>query len=107
MIDGYESGSIKGTQMRAIRRLLEQRSTDSPSLPTPNKKPMTGPGLARFYKEKVQEQQKLVVKANLAEERIAVISSAMKVLVEDEDLLTLLRTEGLFDMPEQLATRIA
>lgn len=107
MVEGYENGSIRGTQMRSIRRLLEQRSAESPSLPVPSPKPLTGPGLARLYREQVQEQQKLVVKADLAEERLAVIASAMKVLVADEDLLTLLRTEGLFDMPEQLAARIA
>ena len=77
------------------------------SFPQPGKNTLTGPGLARLYREQVQEQQKLVAKADLAEERLAVIASAMKILVGDEDLLTLLRTEGLFDMPEQLAARIA
>ena len=105
--DGYEAGQIKGSQMRAIRKLMEHRSDQGTSVPLPTKKALTGPALARLYKQRVLEQQRLVHKADQAEERLLALVSAMRVLLQDEDLLTLLRAEGLLDFPEQLALRMA
>lgn len=106
LADGYETGQIKGSQMRAIRRLMEQRSEQQGNVSVPAKKALTGPALARLYKQRVIEQQRLVQKAEQAEERLLAIASAVKMLMQDEDLLTLLRAEGLLDFPEQLALRM-
>lgn len=107
LIEGYESGRIHGPQMRSIRKLLEERSRDTKSLPVLDKKPLTGPALVRLYKHRVREQQRMAAKADVVEERLLAIGSAFKTLLKDEDLITLLRAEALIDIPEQLSMRIA
>jgi ParB family chromosome partitioning protein len=67
---------------------------------------MTGTDLVKLYKQRVQEQQRLVAKADLAKERLLVIASAMRELFADEDFRTVLKAENLMDMPEQLTWRI-
>ena len=62
--------------------------------------------LANLYKQHVREQQRLVVKSDQAKEKLLIIATIMRILVADEDLITLLRAEGLSDMPEQLAVCI-
>lgn len=107
LMEGYESGNIRGSQMRAIRCMMEKRAEDTRPLSKIEKKPLTGAALAGIFKARVKEQQRLVLKANETEQLLLAIASAMKVLLHDEDFLTLLRAEDLFDIPEQLATRIA
>ncbi len=66
---------------------------------------MTGAALANLYKQRVREQQRLVAKADQARERLLIIATVVRNLLLDEDLVTMLRAENLFDMPEQLALR--
>lgn len=105
--DGYASGEFRGSKLKAIRRLIEQRSGhEDKTKPSSAKKPMTGTDLVKLYKQRVQEQQRLVAKADLAKERLLVIASAMRELFADEDFRTVLKAENLMDMPEQLTSRI-
>ena len=54
-----------------------------------------------------QNRQKLLVKkAQVTENRLLFIVSALKKLFHDEDFLTLLRAEGLDTLPAYLAERI-
>ena len=48
----------------------------------------------------------MVHKADVAEERLLIIVTALKALLADEDFITLLRAENLHTMPEYLAERI-
>lgn len=106
--DGYASGEFRGPKLKAIRKLIEQRAgrgeEDRQSSP---QKPMTGAALVKLYKQRVQEQQKLVAKADHAKERLLVIASAMRDLFADEDFRTVLQAENLIDMPEQLKARMS
>jgi len=55
----------------------------------------------------MREQRQLVKKANLTKERLLLLTSAIRRLMEDEHFTTLLRAENLVDMPEQIAVRLA
>jgi ParB family chromosome partitioning protein len=106
--DGYASGEFRGPKLKAIRRLIKQRAGAREKDRRPSsQKPLTGPALVKLYKQRVQEQQKLVAKADHAKERLLVIASAMRDLFADEDFRTVLRAENLIDMPEQLRARIS
>jgi ParB family transcriptional regulator, chromosome partitioning protein len=106
--DGYTSGEFRGPKLKAIRKLLDQRAgrgeKDKQSSP---QKPLTGPALVKLYKQRVQEQQKLIAKADHAKEKLLIIASAMRSLFADEDFRTVLQAESLMDMPEQLKARMS
>ena len=66
----------------------------------------SGEGLVREYKDRMREQRQLVKKANLTKERLLLLMSAIRRLLQDEHFATLLRAESLVDLPEQLAARL-
>ena len=106
MMQGYETGEIRGSKLQAIRMLIKKRKTQREGKKSLPDKPMTGAALANLYKQRVREQQRLVMKADQAREKLLIIASVVRDLFTDEDLVTMLRAENLFDMPEQLAMRI-
>jgi ParB family chromosome partitioning protein len=62
--------------------------------------------LVQVYKQRVREQQSLIAKAELTKERLLLITSVMRQLLQDDNFTTLLRAEGIVDMPKQLMTRL-
>lgn len=106
MMQGYETGEIRGSKLQAIRKLIKNRKAQREGKPAVPDKPMTGAALANLYKQRVREQQRLVTKADQAREKLLIIATVVRSLFADEDLVTMLRAEKLFDMPEQLAIRI-
>ena len=62
--------------------------------------------LLKAYKEETQRQKLMVKKAQLTESRLLVILSALKSLLQDENFITMLRAEGLDNMPKYLAEKI-
>ena len=106
MMQGYESGEIRGSKLQAVRKLIKDRKAQREGKATPPDKPMTGAALANLYKQRVREQQRLVARADQAREKLLIVATVVRELFADEDLLTMLRAENLLDMPEQLALRI-
>ena len=62
--------------------------------------------LVQVYKPRVREQKALIAKAELTKERLLLVTSVMRQLVGDENFVTLLRAEGITDMPKQLIARL-
>jgi ParB family chromosome partitioning protein len=60
----------------------------------------------RSYQQEVERQKLMVRKAELTQQRLLFVISAMKQLVADDHFVTLLRAEGLDSMPKQLAERV-
>ena len=106
LAEGYESGELRGSKLQAVRKLIKDRKAQREGKVTPPKKPLTGAALANIYKVRVREQKRLVAKADQAKEKLLVVAAVMRQLLADEDLITVLRAESLFDMPEQLALRV-
>jgi len=105
--DGYSSGELRGSKLKAIRKLLKQRAGEGVvKQPSPTSTALTGPALVKIYKDRIAEQQRLVGRAEQVREELLVIASAMKSLFADEDFCTVLQAEGLLDMPEQLSLRM-
>jgi len=62
--------------------------------------------LVRVYRQEADRQKLLVKRSQLTENRLLFIVSALKKLFGDENFVTLLRAEGLGDLPAYLAERI-
>ena len=104
----YETGQLRGTKLAAARRLIakrvEKRQKDGKAEEVRRK--VTGNMLVQVYKQRVREQKALIAKAELTKERLLLITSVMRQLLGDENFITLLRAEGIVDMPKQLKARL-
>ena len=104
----YESGELRGTKLAAARRLLakriEKRQREGKAIEAQKK--VTSNMLVQVYKQRVREQQSLIAKAELTKERLLLITSVMRQLLQDDNFTTLLRAEGIVDMPKQHMARL-
>ena len=112
LAEAYEKRSIRGSQIVAIRRIIEMRSvigktvSKAPSRSPKAKKVVTADSIVRAYRREIDKQQLLVKKAAVSESRMLFIVNGLRRLLADEHFRTLLRAEGLVSLPKPLAERI-
>jgi ParB family transcriptional regulator, chromosome partitioning protein len=108
LAEAYESGQLRGTKLAAARRLIakriEKRQKEGKAIGAQRK--VTSNMLVQVYKQRVREQQSLIAKAEVTKERLLLITSVMRQLLQDDNFRTLLRAEGIVDMPKQLMARL-
>ena len=99
----YESGALRGARFKDAKRIIARRSTArfESGQPVARRK-LTGEALVREYQRRIREQQALVKRAAHTREKLLLLRSAMRTLLESEHFATLLRAEDLHDIPEQL-----
>ena len=106
--EAYATGQLRGTKLTAARRLIarriEKRQREGKAEEVRRK--VTGNMLVQVYTQRVREQKALIAKAEMAKERLMLVTSVMRQLIEDENFVTLLRAEGIADMPKQLKARL-
>lgn len=108
LAEAYEKGDLRGDKLSSARRIISQRIAKlrkSGNIAQTRRK-LTGETLVREYKDRMRDQRQLVRKANLTKERLLLLTSAIRRLLQDEHFVTLLRAENLVDIPEQLAVRL-
>ncbi|CAA7619006.1 ParB domain protein nuclease [Magnetospirillum sp. LM-5] len=109
LMDAYQDGTLKGPQLLKVRRLIERRKLMGKAYghKLPGKdQPPSPRRLAQVYQEEVHRQQMLIRKTDIGEQRLILLTSALRRLLADEHFRTLLRAEGLIDMPKPLADRL-
>jgi ParB family transcriptional regulator, chromosome partitioning protein len=111
LAEAYETRSLPGKQIVAIRRIIEARNSLGRLLHSgPSGKArevrVTASALIKAYQNQTQRQRALVRQSELAQSRLHVILTTMKALVKDEHFMTLLRAENLQTMPKQLVDRL-
>jgi len=109
LAEAYENGDLRGDKLRRARRVITLRIAKlrKAGKIAQTRRKLTGEALVREYKDRMREQRQLVKKANLTKERLLLLTSAIRRLMEDEHFTTLLRAENLVDLPEQIAVRLA
>ena len=108
MVAAYESKTLTGDQLLRVRRILSKREAAGKKMggrPAPREKP-TPQKLLRTYRNEVRRQKMIVQNANLQEQRLLLITSVLRRFLADEYFRTLLRAEGVKDIPEAVASRI-
>ncbi|WP_150668756.1 plasmid partitioning protein RepB C-terminal domain-containing protein [Pandoraea anhela] len=108
MVAAYESKTLTGEQLMRVRKILSKREISGKKM---NGRPVsrdktTPQKLLRTYKNEVRRQKLVVQNATLQEQRLLLITSALKRFLGDEHFRTLLRAEGVRDIPEAVARRI-
>jgi ParB family chromosome partitioning protein len=106
--EAYESGGLRGQKLISVKRLLAQRAKDGKTL-TPRRvgpKRLNAQAIIRAYKSATAEQRPFRSRANRTQERLLVITSALRQLLADDRFTTLLKAESLDTIPQRLAVRI-
>jgi ParB family transcriptional regulator, chromosome partitioning protein len=99
----YESGQLRGARFKEAKRIIARFSAKRNGAGTVASKAMlSGEDLVKEYQRRTREQQVLVKRAALVRERLVILKSAMRTLLEDEHFVTLLRAEQLQEVPGQL-----
>lgn len=109
MLEAYESGLLKGDQLIKVRRLIDRRRAmgkgygqlrhSSDRMTTPRQ-------LLNAYQTEVRRQRLMVKKADMGEQRLLFVVTALRRLLGDDYFCSLLRSEGIDDVPQVLAERI-
>jgi ParB family chromosome partitioning protein len=106
--EAYETGGLRGQKLIIVKRLLAQRAKDGKAL-TPQRvgpKRLNAQAIIRAYKNTTAEQRAFRARANRTQERLLVITSALRQLLADNHFTTLLKAESLDTIPQRLAMRV-
>lgn len=106
----YETGALRGKKLLAAKRIVEQRQRNGKKQkPDGNGKhgrKLSSDALVRAYKQEADRQRLLIKRAEIAQNRLLFIVTAMRVLFADAHFATLLRAENLETLPRALADLI-
>ncbi|NVI08264.1 chromosome partitioning protein ParB [Paraburkholderia sp. JPY454] len=113
LLEAYENGRLKGSQLAVVRRLLSRRSrSGGKSLPVFTRqaagraRELAPDQLRRLYMRESDRQRVLAKKVELTHARLLFIVHAMRQLMCDEAFIKLLEQEGLTSLPRVLDQRI-
>lgn len=108
MLSAYESKTLKGEQLIRVRRIISKREAAGKKLHgrLPSKEKTTPQKLLRTYQTEVRRQKLVLQNASIQEQRLLLLISAIKRFLSDDHFRTLLRAEGIKDIPEAVAIRL-
>lgn len=105
----YESGQLKGRKLLAARKLIETRRRRGKGLGTKEagtRERVSAESLVKAYQEETQRKRALIARAETTQNRLMLITEAMRRLSADESFVALLEDEGLATMPHRLGERL-
>lgn len=95
---------LSAAELRRIRNLMTARKAFGPTQgKTGSRQALTAEGIVRAVKKEQERQRETLKKAQLCEKRLIFVVNALKTLFRDDYFTTLLRAEGLSDLPRYLA----
>lgn len=107
--EAYECGKLRGRQLMEVRRIIERRQTLGRSVARATSRKVADvstSSLVRTYQREVERQKMTVKKAELTQQRLLFVVSALRQFFADENFINLLRAEGLDTLPEYLGDRV-
>ena len=106
----YETGTLRGVSLIRARRLISRREAIGKgfarTVKQKDREKTTPAKLLRTYQTEVNRQKIIVQKANIHEQRLLLMISALKQFLADEHFRTMLRAEGIRDIPKPIADRL-
>lgn len=113
LLEAYEKGDLRGKKLTAVRRLLEARlEAHNKGVPHTrlgrkrSSRRLTATQLMEIYQREAEKQRLLVKKSEFAQTRLLFVVEAMKELLSDDGFRTMLRAEGLDQVPRWLELRM-
>jgi ParB family chromosome partitioning protein len=108
LMELYENKEVNQKTVAIFRRIVQQRRYLGKRYGRCKRsggQRTSAESLVRAYRQETQRQKLTVKKAKLCEVRLLSVAAAFKVLLGDDDYVTLLRAEKLQTMPKFLAER--
>ena len=109
LVEAYERKAMKQQTLAVFRRLLDHRKNFGRAYEKGRQRPRkraTVDGLILAYKQETNRQRLMVTKAKICESRLRTTTAALKILLGDENFVTLLRAEELASLPKFIAERV-
>jgi ParB family chromosome partitioning protein len=110
----YDEKKLRGRKLVKVRRILEQRSRTGGLMREHAlarrhgaRRPLSTVAVMRIYRQEADRQKVLIKKAELTQSRLLFVVEALRTLRRDDNFVTLLRAEGLNDIPRDLYERLA
>jgi ParB family transcriptional regulator, chromosome partitioning protein len=109
LLKAYEGKQLNWSSIRVVKRIMDQRrfagKRRDPN-PHARKSRTSADSLVNAFKRESQRQKLLVKKARVCEAKLLFLVTAFKKLVADDNFVTLLRAEGVADMPKYLHEKL-
>jgi len=108
--EAYDKGLIKGKKLLAAKRLVETRKRHGKKTDNRNRVKsvrMTTAQLVKTYEDDVARKRELIARSRQVQDRLLLITEALRRLSQDEQFLALIEDEDLTTLPESIANRIA
>lgn len=109
LTEAYEANDLRGKKLLTARRLIEKRRSDGKTLrggTRKRKNSVSSKNLLDTYQKETARQRLLIQKSKLCETRLLFAVSAIRQLLDDENLVNLLRAESLNTMPAFLVAEL-
>lgn len=108
--ESYENKSLRGKQLLHARKLIEKRRSSGKGV---YHRPVSKQSeenetrtIMRQYRTETRKQRAMIKKAKLCETRLLFVVTALRQLLQDENLVNLLRAEQLETLPAYLAEQV-
>lgn len=105
----YENNLLRGRNLLAARRLVEQRANQGKKpKDKSNQKPTTTSTqkLVRAFEEDSERKRLMIKRSHTTRNRLLFIAEALRQLLNDESFVALLEDEGLSTMPARIQERV-
>lgn len=105
----YESKLLRGGRLLTAKRLVEARLKHGKGQATSNgrsRKNLSVEALMKTYQDDVERKKILLRKADATRSEMLFLTQSLKTLLMDENFVTLLRAEGLANIPKTIADRL-
>ncbi len=106
----YESKRLRGGRLLTAKRLVEARLKHGKGQATSNgcpRKNLSVEALIKTYQDDVERKKILLRKAGATRSEMLFLTQSLKTLLLDENFVTLLRAEGLANIPKTIADRVS
>lgn len=105
----YEKGLLRGRKLLAAKRLVEERRRRGKSLTNRALRPsqkLSASALVRAYQEDADRKRDMIRRANMAKDRLMLITEALRRLSNDPYLMEIIKAEKLDTMPKKIAAHL-
>ncbi|MFK7882116.1 plasmid partitioning protein RepB C-terminal domain-containing protein [Roseobacter sp.] len=105
----YEKKLLRGGKLLAAKRLVEARQKHGKgqaSADRGSRRSLSAESLLKTYENDVEKKKILLRKAHATRSEMLFLTQALKILMADENFVTLLRAEGFASLPKTIAARL-
>jgi ParB family transcriptional regulator, chromosome partitioning protein len=107
--NAYENNLLRGRNLLAARRLVEQRANQGKKTKhNNNRQPSatTTEKLVRAFEEDSERKRLMIKRSHTTKNRLMFIAEALRQLLNNESFVALLEDEGLLTMPARIQARV-